>query len=362
MIKKILTTIAMLLFSYGVAIAQTDTTLNGLNFTGSTPPTGYALQPLRYGCLSSTYCWPYMQMWDGTTKGTFDPVTGGFKVAPSPFLSNGNYLNVSNVTSTSTNSSLPAGGGTTLVIYNYGGKSLMYKLSTSPSTTVTSATADGILQPGTSQSIATGVNTNISYATFNSVSTTAMQVVAGSGIWTGSNYSNLSVTNSGVAGSAYDSQIGGLDNSGINQKAQITAPGVGATSGLLGIQGASNGVPMPTAPIVVSHLSTSSLANVLSAKGTAGYLSGFNCSAITGGSAGFCIAYNSATTPSAGALTGSLVLDFCSFDNSVHGCSLGREPMQVAYSAGIQILVTTASSPYTYTTGTDTAAISADFQ
>lgn len=112
----------------------------------------------------------------------------------------------------------------------------------------------------------------------------------------------------------------------------------------------------------VSHASTTALSTALSAKTSAGDLLGFNCTGITGGAAGYCVAYNGATTPSTGALTGANVLDFCYFDTTSRGCSLGRAPSQIAYSAGIQILVTSAASPYTYTTGTDTAAISADYQ
>jgi hypothetical protein len=114
--------------------------------------------------------------------------------------------------------------------------------------------------------------------------------------------------------------------------------------------------------VTVSHAATTALGSSLSAKTSAGDLLGFNCTAITGGSAGFCVVVNSATVPATGALTGSTVLDFCSFDTTARGCSLGRAPAQVAYSAGIQVLVTSAASPYTFTTGTDTAAISADFQ
>lgn len=112
----------------------------------------------------------------------------------------------------------------------------------------------------------------------------------------------------------------------------------------------------------VLHASTTSLATALSAKTSSGSLLGFNCTSITGGAAGFCVAYNSASTPGTGALTGANVLDFCYFDTTARGCSLGRAPSQIAYSAGIQILVTSAASPYTYTTGTDTAAVSADYQ
>jgi hypothetical protein len=61
-------------------------------------------------------------------------------------------------------------------------------------------------------------------------------------------------------------------------------------------------------------------------------------------------------------LTGTLVLDFCYFDTTARGCSLSRIPLAANYSAGITILLTSAVTPYTYTTGTDTGAISADYQ
>jgi hypothetical protein len=112
----------------------------------------------------------------------------------------------------------------------------------------------------------------------------------------------------------------------------------------------------------VSHASTTALANNLAVKATSGTLLGFNCTAITGGSAGFCVAYNGAATPGTGALTGANVLDFCYYDTTARGCSLSHIPVGVAYSSGIQILVTSAVSPYTYTTGTNTAAVSADYQ
>jgi len=90
-------------------------------------------------------------------------------------------------------------------------------------------------------------------------------------------------------------------------------------------------------------------------------LAGFNCSSITGGAAGYCVAYNSASVPSTGALTGAQVLDWCYFDATPRGCSLSRVPGNVKYSNGIIILLTTAASPFTYTTGTDTGSISADY-
>jgi hypothetical protein len=113
----------------------------------------------------------------------------------------------------------------------------------------------------------------------------------------------------------------------------------------------------------LTHLSSSSnTAVAFSAKATAGNLYGFNCTAVAGGAAGYCIAYNGTSAPGTGALTAANVLDFCFFDTTARGCTLSRIPMYVNYSAGIQILISSAATPYTYTTGTDTAAITVDFQ
>lgn len=112
----------------------------------------------------------------------------------------------------------------------------------------------------------------------------------------------------------------------------------------------------------ISHASTTALGTSLVAKATAGNLYGYNCTAITGGAAGYCIAYNGTAAPATGALTGANVLDVCYFGSSPAGCSLSRIPLGATYSAGIVILVTSAATPFTYTTGTDTAFISADYQ
>jgi len=111
-----------------------------------------------------------------------------------------------------------------------------------------------------------------------------------------------------------------------------------------------------------SHSSVTALGTSLLAKPSAGQLFGFYCAAITGGAAGYCVAYNSSAVPGTGALTGANVLDICFFAAGPAGCSLSRIPNSATYSAGIVILVTSAATPFTYTTGVDTAFISADFQ
>ena len=114
--------------------------------------------------------------------------------------------------------------------------------------------------------------------------------------------------------------------------------------------------------VVASHASTTALGTSLVAKASAGSLFGYNCTGIAGAAAGYCIAYNGTTAPGTGALTGANVLDFCYFDTTARGCSLSRIPLAAAYGTGIVILLSSATTPYTYTTGTDTGAISADYQ
>jgi hypothetical protein len=115
--------------------------------------------------------------------------------------------------------------------------------------------------------------------------------------------------------------------------------------------------------LILARRCTGLLAPPLSSvKASAGNLYNFNCTAISGAAAGFCVAYNGAATPGTGALTAANVLDFCFMDTTARGCSLTRIPMYINYSAGIQILITSAATPYTYTTGVLTGAIEADFQ
>jgi hypothetical protein len=155
----------------------------------------------------------------------------------------------------------------------------------------------------------------------------------------------------------------GSSGSGGGGGGVVTQP----TASLLNVTEASAaailaGVQAPIPPYPVPHASTSALGTSLVVKASPGNLFAYNCTAITGGAAGYCIAYNATTAPSTGALTGTLVLDFCYFDTTARGCSLSRIPLAANYSAGITILLTSAVTPYTYTTGTDTGAISADYQ
>ena len=111
----------------------------------------------------------------------------------------------------------------------------------------------------------------------------------------------------------------------------------------------------------VFHKHVSSLGTSLAVKDLPGTVGGFNCTAIAGGAAGYCVAYDATAVPSTGALTGALVLDVCYFDTTARGCALAHIPNGVLTTKGIVILMTSASTPFTYTTGTDTGFISADY-
>lgn len=127
--------------------------------------------------------------------------------------------------------------------------------------------------------------------------------------------------------------------------------------------GATTIAPSASATVALSR-AVSATAGVTSllAKSTAGNMYGYNCTAITGGAAGYCVAYDSATVPGTGALTAASVKDFCYIDSSARGCSLSYIPMGSAHGSGVVILLTSAATPFTYTTGVLTGAISAAYK
>jgi hypothetical protein len=163
------------------------------------------------------------------------------------------------------------------------------------------------------------------------------------------------VSSCGTAGITY--MAGAFGPITVDTNGNLCFNGSGGEASSVNITASSLSTAASTAATVTS------LGNSLVAKGSAGNLLGFYCTAITGGAAGYCVAYNATTAPSPGALTGALVLDVCAFDTGSKGCSLSRIPGPPRnYSTGITILVTSSSTPFTYTTGVDTAYISADVQ
>jgi hypothetical protein len=210
--------------------------------------------------------------------------------------------------------------------------------------------------------IASGSNT---VACITPSSTTTVNVQTGSGLATGTG-------GGGSSGGGAVTAVAGAFANGWSPdigNATTATPWTGSgtpseLSLLLGIYANTSvsASPQPVTFAANSHSSVTALANNLVAKNAAGTLFGFYCNAIAGGAAGYCIAYNGASAPGTGALTGANVLDACYFDTTARGCSLSRIPIGVAYGTGIVILVSSAVTPFTYTTGVDTAFISADYQ
>jgi len=139
-----------------------------------------------------------------------------------------------------------------------------------------------------------------------------------------------------------------------SQLAAITAAG----STTLYVAQATACLPTAGGGQAITHVAVAALSSSLIAKAASGSLYGFNCSAITGGAPGYCVAIAAASAPSNGAAI--TPLDACYF-SSVAGCSLLRN-LPANYSGGIVILVTSAASPFTDTNTTDTAFISGDVQ
>lgn len=109
----------------------------------------------------------------------------------------------------------------------------------------------------------------------------------------------------------------------------------------------------------LNHNQTSTTASSLIVKASAGNLNGANCTGIAGAAAGYCVVINATTAPTNGATI--TPLDACYFDTTPRGCSLAHINGSINFSTGIVVLVTSAASPFTYTSGTDTAFIEADY-
>ena len=137
---------------------------------------------------------------------------------------------------------------------------------------------------------------------------------------------------------------------------------------LLALAVGTTPAPAPIAPPIASpqvdqHYHSQVLENNAVVSTVAGStLRGFYCNFITGNIGGACIAYNSTTVPTPGALNAALVLDGCAFDTTAGGCSLSRLPAGINASNGIVILVSTAASPFTWTQSSNvTAFIGVDY-
>ena len=111
--------------------------------------------------------------------------------------------------------------------------------------------------------------------------------------------------------------------------------------------------PVSAAPTVSASASVTSL--VLKASATitgVEYLHAENATATNG----YCILYNGTTAPGTGALTPANVLAFQLLPASGY-CDLAKTNKPIAASVGAVVLLSSASTPFTYTTGTITGSI-----
>jgi len=95
-----------------------------------------------------------------------------------------------------------------------------------------------------------------------------------------------------------------------------------------------------------SHGASTVLGTSLVAKAATGSLYGFYGSAITGGSRGYCIAYNASAAPAPGLLTGTNVLSM----NVISRTAAYHRARHTAWAS--PILVSNAATAFTYATGT----------
>ncbi len=324
-------------------------------------------------------------VWLALAGGAFAQTAGGTSI----YAPTGTRAFINNFGTIEANTPVPTGSPPYISIQNVGPNAAAFvQASSDPSLTMT--TGDRLL-PG--QTIIEPVTGTTIYA-ITASGTTALQIdgvalvtqpiLGASGALASGSIASGAFASGSVASGAFASGsiasgaiVDGADvGEGATTAAAATVGSTGAvnaklrlmTSQLDSINTNLNTINTSTSAISTntldlnSHAHSSSLGTSLIAKASAGTLSGFYCNAITGGAVGYCIAYNSTTVPGTGALTGANVLDTCYLDGTPGGCSLSRIPTYISASTGIVILLSSAATPLTYTTGTDTGFLAADYQ
>lgn len=122
--------------------------------------------------------------------------------------------------------------------------------------------------------------------------------------------------------------------------------------------GSVNPLPVtipPASPVVTTDNAQTQLtikASPTIATGGVKYFHAENATATTG----YCILYNATAAPGTGALTAGLVLAFQLLPASGY-CDWTASNAPIVASAGAVVLISSATTPFTYTTGVITAAI-----
>lgn len=157
----------------------------------------------------------------------------------------------------------------------------------------------------------------------------------------------------------------GVSGGGSNAAAGPTGSAVPADGGYTAYQNSAGNLTgvSPTTPLPVSPgtatpavgASASITSLVLKSSPTTTGVQYFHAENATS-TGGYCILYNGTTAPSTGALTAANVLAFQILPASGY-CDWTATALAITASAGAVVLVSSAATPYTYTTGTVTASI-----
>lgn len=129
-----------------------------------------------------------------------------------------------------------------------------------------------------------------------------------------------------------------------------------SSTGFLGTGGGGGGfTPTPVAPTVSPSGAVTSLVLKNSPTSNPGGVTRYHAENASA-TIGYCVLYNATAAPAPGALTAGLVLDFQLFPANGY-CDVDHTLQPVAASVGAVVLLTSAATPFTYTTGAITGSI-----
>lgn len=274
------------------------------------------------------------------------PISGSFSATISGFAPNGNYSAPLSVTTSGTETGLPV--GVVVAASNVGSNPMWINLGTTSG--VTATTSDISIPAGCTVPLTVGSNSFI--AGISTGGSTTLNLAGGSGLFTAFctggqlsgtvtvAQSTASLLNATVVGTGTFVTQATLQSGSTTAVTQATAANLNATV-----------VAAAATPTVSASNSVTSL--VL--KSSAGTVRSYHAENATA-SNGYCILYNGTTAPSTGALTAGNVLGFQLLPASGY-CDWSDPSVAVTASTGAVVLVSSAATPFTYTTGTITAAI-----
>ena len=272
--------------------------------------------------------------------------------AVGPFVPGGTFATL---TATASSASVALPSGAAVLLQNTGGSAVSCTLGIG---SATAAANEIILQPASPILVQVGANTFAACIDQAGTSSNLVVLTGGANYAAGNNADAVAVAGTGLQPElAYNMCYNGT--SWDRCSAYIPGTQDSPSSATLSVVS----LPSANASAGLTIANTTALATSLVVKATPGNLYQLTCSGIAGAAAGNCIVYNGTSAPSTGALTGANVLAACSYAaSSAAGCTINYSTMGAAFSAGIVVLISSAASPLTYTTGTNTGFISAAYR